>query len=57
MDRADWIFEDAGTIVGKTFEKDLSDQNDLYNTAKVQVSVLYQLFKWFMLKNDNSIIK
>jgi len=57
VDRADWIFEDAGTIVSETFEEDLSNQDDLRDAAKTQVSVLCQSFKWFMLKDSNNIVR
>ena len=57
VDRADWIYEDAGTIVGETFEEGLSDQDDLCDAAKAQVSVLCQSFKWFTLKDGNNIVR
>ena len=45
MDRAEWIYKDADTIVDKAFEEVLSNHPDLHDTVKAQVSVLYQSFK------------
>ena len=45
VDRAEWIFEDADTIVDKAFEEVLGDYPDLRNAVNAQVSVLCQSFK------------
>jgi len=44
-DRAEWIYEDADTIVDEAFEEVLSDHPDLRDAVKAQVSVLCQSFK------------
>ena len=44
-DRAEWIYEDADTIVDEAFEEVLSDYPDLHDAVKAQVSVLCQSFK------------
>jgi len=45
VDRAEWIYKDADTIVDKAFEEVLSNHPDLHDIVKAQVSVLYQSFK------------
>ena len=40
VDRTDWIYVDADTIVDEAFEEALSDHPDLRNAVNAQVSVL-----------------
>ena len=45
VDRTDWIYVDANTIVDEAFEEALSDHPNLHDAFNAQVSVLCQLFK------------
>ena len=45
VDRTDWIYVDADTIVDEAFEEALSDHPDLRDAVNAQVSVLCQSFK------------
>ena len=45
VDRIDWIYVDADTIVDEVFEEALSNYPDLCDTVNAQVNVLYQSFK------------
>ncbi len=44
VDRTEWIYEDADTIVGETFEEVLQNYPHLCDTV-IEVSVLCQSFK------------
>ena len=43
--KAEWIYEDADTIVDEAFEEVLRDYPDLHDAVNAQVSVLCQSFK------------
>ena len=43
--KAEWIYDDADTIVDEAFEEVLSDHPDLHDAVNAQVSVLCQSFK------------
>jgi len=45
VDRTDWIYIDADTIVDEAFEKALSDHPNLRDAVNAQVSILCQSFK------------